>query len=153
MKKKAKDTYKRIRLSPNETRDRHRLLKEKQLGRRLKRNEVVHHLIPGKDKPIFTKVIPLSEHSRIHMLKLWKENGEQMTKNLRKKLSGENGPAAKLNWEKVYKIRKLYRKGIYDRFELAKIYNVSEKTIRSVIKRQSWKRPYLYKRKEINNES
>lgn len=148
--RKAKDTYKRIRLSPNETRDRHRLLKEKQLGRRLRRNEIVHHLIPGKDKPAFTKVVSLSEHSRHHMVKLWKKNSKEMTKNLRIKMSGENGPAAKLNWEKVYEIRKLHREGKYDNLTLAAKYKVSEKTIRSVITKRSWKRPYLItsKRKE-----
>lgn len=51
---------------------------------------------------------------------------------------GEKNPKAKLDWEKVKKIRKLYLSGIYDSVELAKIYDVYYGTIMHIIYNRTW---------------
>ncbi len=61
--------YKKIRLSKSETRDQHRLLMERSIGRQLGRHEVVHHIDGDKsnNRPDNLQVMTLSEHSRMHM--------------------------------------------------------------------------------------
>jgi hypothetical protein len=52
--------------------------------------------------------------------------------------TGEKNPKAKLTEEEVIEIRKLYSEGwIY--YELAYVFNVSEKTIDDIIKRRTWR--------------
>ena len=54
------------------------------------------------------------------------------------KVSGENHPSAKLNWNKVDKIRKKYSTGNYTHRKLAKEYNVSKRTIGQVLGNLTW---------------
>jgi len=53
--------------------------------------------------------------------------------------SGDKNPSAKLNWEIVNEIRKLYKEGNISYRKLAQKYNVSSYTIECVIKYKSWK--------------
>ena len=79
--------YKKIKLKDGTTRDEHRLIMEKQLGRKLKRNEVVHHINGDKkDNRIENlEVINRSIHSRQHMRgnKLSEETKEKLSKKHR----------------------------------------------------------------------
>lgn len=60
--------YKKIRLNKNEVIDEHRLIMQNHLGRKLNRNEVVHHKNGnGRDNRLENlELMSLSEHSRKH---------------------------------------------------------------------------------------
>lgn len=60
--------YKRMRISERETRDQHRLIVEKLIGRRLNFNEVVHHVNgdPTDNSPENLKVMSRKEHGAYH---------------------------------------------------------------------------------------
>ena len=52
---------------------------------------------------------------------------------------GEDRAFAKLNNNKVIEIRKLYATGVYSYQQLADIYNVCDTTIRTAVKKLTWK--------------
>jgi DNA invertase Pin-like site-specific DNA recombinase len=135
--------YKRVRVSSTKLKDRHRILKEKQLGRELSSDEIVHHILPGNDKAIFTKITNRSDHARKHMSDLWKKDRPKIVKKIRIKMGGHRSSSAKLNWNKVYLIRRLYKKGAFNSIQLGRFFNVNASTIRSICNRETWKRPYL----------
>ena len=60
--------YKRLKLKDGSTRDEHRLFVEANLGRRLSRNEVVHHKNENKrdNRLENLEVMTLSEHAKTH---------------------------------------------------------------------------------------
>ncbi len=57
----------------------------------------------------------------------------------KKKFFGTDNHNAKLDKEKVKNIRRLYREREYNQYQLADFYNVSQHTISSVIKHETWK--------------
>lgn len=61
--------YKRIKLSDGTTRDEHRLVMERILGRRLESYELVHHINENKrdNRPENLEIRLRSGHSRMHM--------------------------------------------------------------------------------------
>lgn len=54
-------------------------------------------------------------------------------------LKGEDHNLAKLNWEKVRKIRKMWEDGEQDKYKLGKEFGVCPANIMSVIKKKTWK--------------
>lgn len=77
--------YKKIRIN-NKLIDEHRFIMEKHLDRKLKKNEVIHHINGNKkDNRIENlKVMSLSEHSKIH------HEGKKLSKETREKIKKSN---------------------------------------------------------------
>lgn len=71
-------------------------------------------------------------------------SGKTIPLDTRKKISdtlkskSEINPNAKLNWEKVYEIRDLYKDG-YKCKELMELYNIGETAIYSIVNNKSWR--------------
>ena len=57
--------------------------------------------------------------------------------------TGETNPFSKLTWEKVKEIRMLYETKTTSIRKLAKMFNVSNSTIESILKNRTWKVPKL----------
>ena len=103
--------------------DEHRYIMEKHLGRKLTFNECVHHIDGDKSNNELSnlEVVMRSEHSRSHM-------------------KGTIPSNRKLSKEDVDFIRKKYKSGdsVYGGRPLGRRFNVSETTIRYVIKRKTY---------------
>lgn len=130
--------YKRIKLKDGTTRDEHRIVMEKYLGRKLSSNEIVHHI---NGNPIDNKIENLelhtkSSHAKLHYV------FHPMTKKGKEKLSkmysGKNGLKAKLTEEDVLLIKKMKLNGVKIK-ELSNIFKVYKTTIRDIINGVSWK--------------
>lgn len=84
-------SYEKIRINKSKTRDKHRIIMEESLGRKLNRNEVVHHINGNKkDNSLENlELMSLSEHSKLHHLglKLNKEIRNKISLSLRKPYS------------------------------------------------------------------
>lgn len=125
--------YKRIRISKDKTRDRHRLIMEEILGRKLTYDEIVHHKNGnhGDDSPENLEVISRSKHSSLHRKKTGiSEEHKNAFKN-----SWEGKPRtyqAKLSPGDIANIRSLVEKGFTMRF-IGDIYGVSHTTISRAI--------------------
>lgn len=61
--------YKKVRLSDGSTRDQHRIIMETIIGRKLSRNEVVHHIDGDTMNNDLSnlELISLSDHTKSHM--------------------------------------------------------------------------------------
>ena len=129
--------YHKIKLPDGSTRDEHRIVMEKYLGRRLKRDECVHHINGDrKDNRIENlEVIILPKHSSLHF------KPHIQKKETRQKLSelnrGEGHPQSKLTPGKVMNIRNMINQG-YGVLEIAHIYNLSGAVISHIKTRKRW---------------
>ena len=125
--------YKRIRIDNAKTRDEHRLVMEQYIGRKLKTEEVVHHLDGnGMNNDITNlKIMTRSEHVRHHLTGVKPKcigSGARGRK-------GENSYTAKLTWSIVREIRSLQNKTIR---EIATIYGVAHSTISDIRNNKIW---------------
>lgn len=84
--------YKRIRLDKETTRDEHRIIMEEILGRKLTKDEIVHHKNENKkdNRPENLEVMTRKEHTKMHFpngvqmneeqYERWRENNKEATK-------------------------------------------------------------------------
>lgn len=89
--------------------DEHRYIMEQHLGRKLSRNELVHHVNEDKrDNRIDNlRVMSLAEHSRMHQLGR-KASPETLKNMSRAQIGNPYGPPRKLSDEQVRYIRDNY---------------------------------------------
>ena len=101
--------YKKIKLKDGTTKDEHRLIMEKHLGRELKSNEVVHHKNKDRmDNRIENlKLMSLQEHSSLHydINKSRHIPSKDEKEKLSKMNSGPGHPQSKFTIEQVRAIR------------------------------------------------
>lgn len=114
--------YKRIRLGKGITRDLHRILMEWKLGRRLDKNEIVHHKNEnGKDNTLDNlEIISRGDHARMHY-------------------QGSRSSSAILNEDVVHEIKKLTSTRKKSQKEIARQYGVSKSTIADIAVGRTWR--------------
>lgn len=135
--------YKKIRLSRTEAIDRHRIVMELFLGRKLLKNEVVHHKngIKGDDRIENLELMTLSDHARHHMI------GHVMSEITKEKLRnvphphGQDQPTSKLKNHEVIVIKKMLEDKITIR-EIAEIFGVGKTTIQDIKSGETWNKVF-----------
>lgn len=113
----------------------HRLIMEKNIGRYLKKSEVVHHVNGIKHDNRLKNLILFknqSEHLRHHNLNRIYKKGI---------LAGNKSGTAKLNWKKVDAIRNDSKKGILG-IMLSKKYKISKASVSLIINNKTWKKEF-----------
>lgn len=129
--------YKKIKLKNNKTRDEHRLVMEKFLGRKLERYEIVHHKDGNKRNNSLEnlEVMTLSEHSRIHMIN--NNPNDNTRQKLKDSAINRFRGKLKLTQNDVNAIKLLIGKMTYR--EIAPIFNISYSMVCQIAKNKCWK--------------
>lgn len=132
--------YKKIKLKDGTTKDEHRLVMEKYLGRKLNSDEIVHHKngIKSDNRIENLEIMSRSEHSKKHRTnkKLSEETKEKL-KHCRK-LRGSEKSNAKLNEKMVKEIKEKLKQG-YGVRQLGKEYKVHHSIISNIKNNKLWK--------------
>lgn len=122
--------YNRKKVS-GKSRDRHRLVMEERLGRKLSRNEVVHHKNESKadDREDNLEVKTRSQHSRDHVTPEQRERFDRVRIE----------PGSTLSDGQVLEIRKALDEGC-PVHELAKAFRVNRRTVQHIKDRTRFQR-------------
>ena len=129
--------YKAIRVNGKKV-DEHRYIMEQYLGRKLSRDEVVHHKNGEKDDNDVDnlEVMDLSEHTKQHHI------GSTLSEETKRKISealiGNQSVNRKLNDSQVEEIKRLHDNGVSNR-KIAKMFNVNHQTINDIINGKHYK--------------
>lgn len=132
--------YKKIKLKNGKTIDEHRLIVQQSIGRTLSKNECVHHKNGNtKDNRLENlEIISRQKHGSLHY------KPHRCTAKTRQKLSeifsGEKHPQAKLNLEKVKKIKEMIVNGI-GVCAIGRLFGLSSTIISQIKMGKRWNSP------------
>lgn len=135
-----KSPYRRLKLEDGTTRDEHRVVMERHLGRRLGRFEVVHHKNGDqKDNRIENlEVMPLAEHSRLHF-----DADAVRERNLRLGIRPPHTPGSKQKNAKITEaeaetVKRLIVAGLKTR-AICESTGISKSTVCKIKRGEAWK--------------
>lgn len=131
-----------MKLKDGSTKDEHRLIMEKILGRKLNFNEVVHHKDENKrnNSPDNLELKTRSKHSQDHFkpILITSEQKAKMKIKLSESYRGENAPWSILTGEQVILIKRLLKANTMKMVDIAAKFNVDRRTIGDIKHRRSW---------------
>lgn len=128
-------TYKKVKLPDGSTIDEHRLIMENHIGRKLGRDEVVHHIDENKfnNSICNLQLLTRREHSKLHM-----QNKRPRISIEKLRESGRrNRGRYKLQESDVIKIRAMIGASVRV-IDVAKAFNVCRELIYQIKNRRIW---------------